>query len=337
MEKHKTFSIIIPIYNKELYLQRCLSSIVSQSYSDFEAILIDDGSNDLSKQVVSQFLADTRFSYYFHENRGVSYTRNRGLEMACGEYVLFIDADDAIEKNFLSNLWKYIKDKPETSLFIFSLTKVYQDGRYYKLPLPFHSTISMEQFKASFMNVQEQSGIYGFVANKLIKREFLSKNKIFFDTEKKLAEDLDFFVRCYRVVDHITFIDEFGYLYYQETLGSSVWRAVNYLSLIGTYLNIYNWIQNTSHESNKIIQIKIVGLVKCLFIEMQYPTYKNIKDNADLLLENKEIYALLQGCQNDIVLLLLKRKNYQILLYYLLLRKKILYAKLCIIRSWRQL
>ena len=95
------FSIIIPIYNAELYLDRCLQSIIAQTYNDFEVVLIDDGSVDTSLEKCNQWAkADPRVKVFHKENGGVSSARNFGLKLISNEWVCFVDADDELEYDY---------------------------------------------------------------------------------------------------------------------------------------------------------------------------------------------------------------------------------------------
>lgn len=95
-------SIIVPIYNAEVYLKRCLDSITEQSYSDYEVILVDDGSTDLSAEICNSYIErDNRFTYFFQDNAGPDMARKSGTEKAKGEFVVYIDADDYIRKDML--------------------------------------------------------------------------------------------------------------------------------------------------------------------------------------------------------------------------------------------
>ena len=94
-------SIILPVYNAEQYLSDCLTSILNQSYSDFELIIIDDGSTDSSRRICVEYSQqDSRIRLYTQDNQGISITRNRGLDLVCGEFVTFVDSDDVIDHAF---------------------------------------------------------------------------------------------------------------------------------------------------------------------------------------------------------------------------------------------
>ena len=102
-------SVIVPIYNAEQYIDRCLKSILKQTYSNLEVLLIDDGSSDGSSSICKQYeLSDNRVHYYHQHNSGVSAARNKGLDIAKGEYIGFCDADDWIESDMYEVLYSMI-------------------------------------------------------------------------------------------------------------------------------------------------------------------------------------------------------------------------------------
>ena len=92
------FSIVIPVYNVEGYIEKCLNSIKIQTYSNFEVIIVNDGSPDNSEKKIKTFLKDKRFKYYKKENGGLSDARNYGIKYTTGDYLLFVDSDDYIDK-----------------------------------------------------------------------------------------------------------------------------------------------------------------------------------------------------------------------------------------------
>ena len=115
-------SIIIPIYNSEKFLVRCLDSILNQLYNDFEVILIDDGSKDHSLEICQRYsLLDARFKVYSKENGGVSSARNFGLSKAVGSYIVFIDSDDYIAPLFLKSYIIYQNHLRYLDLKIYSI------------------------------------------------------------------------------------------------------------------------------------------------------------------------------------------------------------------------
>ena len=117
----ETISIIIPIYNVESYLRKCLDSIIEQSFPYFELLLINDGSTDASTQICQEYVEkDDRIRYFEKENGGVSSARNFGIKHSRGEYITFIDSDDWIEPNYLEILYKTIKERGSRKDCLFS-------------------------------------------------------------------------------------------------------------------------------------------------------------------------------------------------------------------------
>ena len=111
-------SVVVPVYNKKEYLRKCIDSILAQTYTYLEVILVDDGSTDGSSEIVDEYeLHDKRVRVVHKENGGLSSARNRGIKEARGKYVGFVDADDYIEKDMYANLCKAYKDYPDEPIF----------------------------------------------------------------------------------------------------------------------------------------------------------------------------------------------------------------------------
>ena len=128
MRKHSLISVIVPIYKVQDYLKECIESIINQTYSDIEVILVDDGSPDRCPQMCDEWAKrDSRIRVVHKKNGGLSSARNAGLDVAMGEYISFVDSDDFICKDALENLYNRIKD--DKSIGITSgLIYRYQDG-----------------------------------------------------------------------------------------------------------------------------------------------------------------------------------------------------------------
>ena len=105
------FSVIIPVYNVEKYLGKCIDSILAQTFRDYELILIDDGSLDKSGEICEQYaMKDSRIVVVHQKNGGVSAARNTGIDKAQGRYITFIDSDDSVENNYLSSMYTISED-----------------------------------------------------------------------------------------------------------------------------------------------------------------------------------------------------------------------------------
>lgn len=125
----KMISIIVPVYNVEKYLEKCINSILGQTYENLELILINDGSNDGSEAICQKYInLDKRIKFITQENYGVSVARNRGLEIARGSYLLFVDSDDWLERNACQVLVETI-NKFKVDVVIFEMQKHYESGK----------------------------------------------------------------------------------------------------------------------------------------------------------------------------------------------------------------
>ncbi|MGL5057186.1 MAG: glycosyltransferase family 2 protein [Fusobacteriaceae bacterium] len=120
-------SVIIPVYNSEKYLSKCLESIFFQSYKNIEVILINDGSTDNSKEIYSKYLEDSRLVKVEQNNRGISQARNKGIDIAKGEYILFVDSDDWIEKDCIFKLMNIAKNN-NSEIVIFPYISEYKNN-----------------------------------------------------------------------------------------------------------------------------------------------------------------------------------------------------------------
>ena len=104
-------SVILPIYNKENYIEKCLDSILNQDYKDLQVIMVNDGSVDKTEEICKRYLSDDRFELVNQTNKGVSAARNAGMDIAKGEWIAFIDPDDYIEPNYFSRLHDLTEEK----------------------------------------------------------------------------------------------------------------------------------------------------------------------------------------------------------------------------------
>ena len=118
------FSILIPAYNVEKYIDECLKSLMNQTYNNFEVIIVNDGSTDNTEQIIKKYLDDKRFRYFKKHNTGQADTRNYAVSKSNGDYILFLDSDDYYDKNLLNNLNEELL-KEKVDVIRFQCTEVY--------------------------------------------------------------------------------------------------------------------------------------------------------------------------------------------------------------------
>lgn len=252
-------SIVVPVYNKEKYISRILGDISNQSFEDFECIIVDDGSIDLSGKICDDFAAqDNRFCVLHTSNSGVSHARNVGLAKAQGKYITFIDADDRIENDYLQHLYADIVST-NADMVIAGPLKFWEDNRQsITTPIPYKGVQQFEQLMPEFAVVQKNTGIYGFCCGKLMSRELIGATQ--FSEWLRLAEDFEFYLRIYPKVRTIYFEDKCKYHYLQEADNSSTIvrdSTIDYLSQLKLNLLYRNYLIDSgffSAENQLIVQ-----------------------------------------------------------------------------------
>ena len=200
--KNPKFSIIVPVYNTEKYLKRCLDSIKSQTFKDYEVIIVNDGSTDNSSDIISKY----PYKVINQENLGLSMARNNGVKASIGDYLIFLDSDDYIEKDLLKEINNSLSNSPD--LVRYQIKDVFdnEDNINYE-ETPFDNKNGVDAFK--FITN------YHFVENAwayAIKREFYLKEKFSF---KKGTYHEDFGLMPLVIIKSkvVNSIDYVGYCY----------------------------------------------------------------------------------------------------------------------------
>lgn len=208
-------SIIVPVYKVEKTLEQCVSSVLNQSYTDFELILVDDGSPDNSAQICDYFeRKDDRIQVIHQENGGVSNARNRGVEASCGTYIYFLDADDYIEDNTIESAVSVMEYKNLDLVIFGSTIDVYDNNRLLE------SKIDTSNKNMSFFDIKtdEWSTVFSGLNmaalwNKLYQSDIIKKNQLLFSADCVMYEDLKFNAEYCRYVANIESIDKPLYHY----------------------------------------------------------------------------------------------------------------------------
>ncbi len=228
----KKISVIIPIYNTEKYLSKCVSSVINQTYKNIEIILIDDGSTDRSLNICKKFSKnDDRIKVIYEENKGVSYARNMGIKNSTGEYITFIDSDDFIDENMLLNLYNVlIKENADVSVCGYD----FYDGKHFKYKKRKNYTLTGDD---------KYKGIFSFnCQGKLYKKELF--NNILFDN-KTFAEDAYINFKLLKKVNKITYILEKPLYHYRKRNNSlSTTYGVRHFELLDVINEIIDFLKD---------------------------------------------------------------------------------------------
>ena len=179
-------SIIVPIYNAEKYLSKCINSLINQTKKEIEIILINDGSTDRSEEIINNY-RDERIKYFKNENQGIGKTRNFGIEKATGKYLMFVDSDDYLKEDACEILFKKA-EKEKLDLVICNYYKVDEETDKKEI-------IEIKEFKNTKLKDNKELLLNVNLApwNKLYKRDLIKKNKIKF-VENLKYEDAPFVV-----------------------------------------------------------------------------------------------------------------------------------------------
>lgn len=195
--KNKLISVIIPVYNNEKYFERCILSVVNQSYKNIEIIIINDCSTDNVKTIIDKYKKiDKRISNYENEkNMGVGYTRNRGLDLAKGKYIYFLDSDDYIEEKCLELLYKSISRNSSFSCMLKGFKEI--DGKRTETYRTFEELLLLQSPSVDI---------------RLFNKKVIDMSKVRF-SDLKIAEDLEFIFKLLIFNEHVSFVDEALYTY----------------------------------------------------------------------------------------------------------------------------
>lgn len=218
-------SIILPIYNAEQYLHRCIDSILAQSYTDFELLLIDDGSKDASGDICDEYaVKDNRVRVFHKANGGVSSARNLGLDNAQGEYITFCDADDYVGVDWLAAYSEAIAS--HVDLAIQGYYAIDGDNTKEKVFAPCHGE-NIED-KRLLITLLMREEMYGYLWVKLFRRQIIEEYSIRFDTQSTFREDEQFFSKYMEYAASFTCVDRVGYYYIVPPVGKSYRRDPYY-------------------------------------------------------------------------------------------------------------
>ena len=180
-----SISVIIPVYNSEKYLEKCIDSILGQTFQDFELLLIDDGSTDSSGEICDRYAVhDSRIKVLHKPNGGVSSARNIGIELALGDWITFVDSDDWVESNYLSTMISHVVDGVD---IVISYPRTFTPNSYDLPAEHYEGLISAENFSLLFSECG--MGKYTYSVTKLYRRTFINKEKLRFDETLSMGED----------------------------------------------------------------------------------------------------------------------------------------------------
>ena len=309
-------SVIIPVFNTELYLNACLDSVINQTYLDIEIIIVNDGSNDSSASICEEYSkVDQRIIFIDKENEGVSVARNIGINLARGEWVYFLDSDDFLELNTFEALIESA-EKTACDLIHFGYRTLKGDKKINEMV---------------YFNYQEYQNIGLFIKHKklkpmpasltFIKRKILKESGILFNVDMKHNEDLLFVYTLYCHAKKIVVLNE---IFYNQVMSeNSASRKPLNIKVLKDRIFFLSELCNYVRKQDLILEYKkeINSLSKYIFVLALYyedfHKYKNEiqKDLRFLYLNNRDVFDARYfklACYNIYIATYLLKANHKV-------------------------
>ena len=313
-------SIIVPVYNSERYLDACVQSILAQTFIDFEILLVDDGSGDKSGSICDNYARlDKRVRVIHKQNGGVALARIAAFDLAAGDYVSFIDADDWIETDMYEKMYASV-EKYGAEVVICNRKIEWPNGNTEKGQLPFASgfyagTAVMRKFRERFIydTGAKKEGITGFLCDKLFKKELLANNKQYVNKNVHWGEDqlwsypsvfdaisIYFCAECfyhYRQHNEHAYLNKLtsSWTYYAQTIEQIAKdkQVVNNQLSARMAISAIMMIHGVVYNSNLVYKDKQASINKIISSEEFLELIK--KGNSQILpIKNRVIYNLMR-------------------------------------------
>lgn len=268
-------SVVIPVYNSEKYIGKCLDSIMNQTYKDIEIIVINDGSKDNSQKIINEYAKKySNIIAIEQENMGVSKTRNKAIEIAKSEYIMFIDNDDYIDKDYIEIHLNEI-EKNNLDIVISGYRRPNNKGKIVRV-------LKLKDTEWSKMMLLTPWA-------KIYRKQFITENNIKF-LPNNIGEDIYFNLQAMLLTDKIKILDYIGYNWFYNTDSVSNTSQRNFKNIKVFYLldECYNKLQelNLLEEKYEIIEMHFIRyIIWFLSFSTRKQKYKDISEIYDKLFE----------------------------------------------------
>ena len=304
LEKNKTdkISVIVPVYKVEQYLDRCINSIVNQTYKNLEIILVDDGSPDESPAICDMWAKkDKRIKVIHKENGGVSSARNIALKNATGKHIAFVDSDDTIEKEMYEKMVALIDENNDTVFC--KIKNILLNGTTIN-----NNEINLNQLEKNKDDISsfyyrksspENQNTMGSCCRILFNADIIKNNNLTFNTKIKYQEDKEFLLRYLLLCKGINLLDEYLYNYYQ-TPNSAVTNKTAYKNFLENCKVLFDHEFETINKNPYLTKKQIKKLRSRASLDYCTVTiYRHVFGNAkkedfEALYKNKDFKYLLK-------------------------------------------
>ena len=288
MNNQLLISVIIPVYNAEMFLHKCLDSVLKQTYKNFELILVNDGSKDNSLQICREWSSkDSRVKTIDQVNQGPGAARNTGLAAANGDYIYFLDSDDFIETELLTKAIQSVEDY-NFDMIVFGFNKLTVEGK--KISTIKHKDTDLRNVQHQQENLAElflDGGCFA-VWDKLFRRDFLIQNNIVFDLKKR-GEDLAFMIKSYKCATSLKAISDVLHNYHVMYNASHKYDKFIIENHTENYASLFKLL--STKDANKSITTNSDKYLKRTFVLwFGIVVPMNIVSNKELSITQKRTY-----------------------------------------------
>lgn len=263
--KQPDISVIVPIFNVEKFLSRCVDSIINQTHENIEIILVDDESPDRCGEIADEYAQkDSRIKVIHQKNKWLGGARNSGIKIAVGKYLLFVDSDDYIRRDMCEILYNKMEQN-QTDMIVFGFCHVDNKGNELFKSIPQESNIVYTGERAREILYQKVIATHSLnsACMKIYRRNLFSDNCLLFDEKIRYAEDYEFCLRLFPLVSSFTCIDDDLY-YYVENENSIM--HVRDKEIMNKFIILYHYRER-------------------FLIEQQVDTAENKRLSAELLIK----------------------------------------------------
>lgn len=284
-------SFIVPVFNCEKYIKKCISSIINQEISSYEIIAINDGSTDNSLKILKKMQERcSRLKVIDQENHGVSYARNVGLKEASGEYIIFVDSDDFLEENSLSDINNILEkyDYPDIIKFSYNMINKF-NKKIYTYSIKNDFIIKKDDYEKNIFpyifNTYDLSGVWATAFSKKIIDE------IRFEEDIKYGEDMLFMNNILKKSNTIVFLSTSVYNYFENVDSATNKIDINKsIKQIDDNIEVFEQVNKLFKlKQEKIIKDRVSKLIRYKAVFFANSNYKKYKKNLEKLLENKVV------------------------------------------------
>lgn len=283
---NKKISVIVPVYNAQETIEKCINSILLQTYTNLEVIIVNDGSQDKSDEICKKIAStDKRIKYYSKNNTGVSDTRNFGLKESTGDYIAFVDSDDFLDKDMYEVMINEIQDSDILICNYSLFNKEYQKIE----KKTFFNNSSYSSLSEMIKNIDsnDMNRYFNPPWNKLINRNLINKNLIIFDNNLSLGEDLIFNLTVMKEAKRIKTINKKLYNYMLTSNGLNQKKR-----------NLDKYMNNSIYLINELLKIsqQVEGVDNILINEI-----RNILLTMTNNYEEKDFDKFLQNISEKVI------------------------------------